>query len=91
MRRTRSIVVVAAAATLLATAGCGGSGSSKDSNKRVTITVWEGYKDTEGGAFHQLVDEFNKTHTDITVSVLETDNDYALEKVLTSRAGRRAS
>jgi len=69
----------------LAIAGCGGGDGS--SNGKTQITVWEGYTDVEGDAFHHLVDEFNSSHTDIEVKVLETNNDYVLQKVLTAVRG----
>jgi multiple sugar transport system substrate-binding protein len=69
---------------LLALAGCspGSSGGGK-----TTITVWEGYADVEGKAFHHLVSEFNNSHPDTHVDVLATNNDYALQKVLTAVRG----
>jgi multiple sugar transport system substrate-binding protein len=69
---------------LLALAGCspGSSGGGK-----TTITVWEGYADVEGRAFHHLVSEFNNSHPDTHVDVLATNNDYALQKVLTAVRG----
>jgi multiple sugar transport system substrate-binding protein len=77
-------LAAAVAGVLLAAAGCGGSGASSG---KTQITVWEGYTDVEGKAFHQLVDEFNASHKDIDVKVLETNNDYALQKVLTAVRG----
>ncbi|MGH3498133.1 MAG: ABC transporter substrate-binding protein [Nocardioidaceae bacterium] len=84
MKRT-GLMAVAAATALLAAAGCGGSGSASSGTTK--ITVWEGYTDKEGTAFNQIVDRFNKTHPSISVSVLETNNDYALQKVLTAVRG----
>ncbi len=49
--------------------------------------MWEGYTDVEGKAFTKIVDEFNASHKDINVKVLETNNDYALQKVLTAVRG----
>src|SRR5262245_6599333 len=76
---------VSVAALLCAATGCGGGDES--SNGKTQITVWEGYTDVEGDAFHQLVDEFNTSHDDIDVKVLETNNDYVLQKVLTAVRG----
>jgi multiple sugar transport system substrate-binding protein len=82
------VAVVSAAAAVLLVAGCGGSGGSGGSaNGKTSITVWEGYTDVEGKAFNHLVDEFNKSHSKIDVKVLETNNDYALQKVLTAVRG----
>jgi len=83
-RSGRMALAAAVAGVLLAAAGCGGSGASSG---KTQITVWEGYTDVEGKAFHQLVDEFNASHKDIDVKVLETNNDYALQKVLTAVRG----
>ncbi|MGH3508649.1 MAG: ABC transporter substrate-binding protein [Nocardioidaceae bacterium] len=75
------------AGMLLAAAACGGGGAGASGSK-TQITVWEGYTDVEGKAFNKLVDEFNASHKSVDVNVLETNNDYALQKVLTGvRAG----
>ena len=84
-RSSRKAVAVSVAALCLAVAGCGGGDGS--SNGKTKITVWEGYTDVEGDAFQQLVDEFNTSHKDIEVKVLETNNDYVLQKVLTAVRG----
>jgi multiple sugar transport system substrate-binding protein len=84
-RSGRSALAVSVAAALLALAGCGGGGGS--SSGTTEITVWEGYTDVEGKAFQQLVDDFQASHQDIDVKVLETNNDYALQKVLTAVRG----
>ena len=83
-RSGRGAVAAVAATLLLAAAGCGGSGASSG---KTQITVWEGYTDVEGKAYNKLVDEFNASHKDIDVKVLETNNDYALQKVLTAVRG----
>lgn len=75
--------MAAVAVSLLALAACG-SGSSSG---KTSITVWEGYTMTEAKVFKQLVDQFNASHPNIHVSVLETNNDYALQKVLTAVRG----
>src|SRR5690348_4102502 len=70
MKRSRLAAMAASAAVaLLALAGCG-SGSSNSG--KTSITVWEGFTDVEGTAFHHLVNEFNSSHKNIHVSVLET-------------------
>ncbi|HET7739134.1 MAG TPA: ABC transporter substrate-binding protein [Mycobacterium sp.] len=83
-RSSRVAAALSATALLVAVAGCGGSGSSSG---KTQITVWEGYTDVEGKAFNKLADEFNSSHKDIDVKVLETNNDYALQKVLTAVRG----
>jgi multiple sugar transport system substrate-binding protein len=82
MKRT-GLVAAAAASALLVLAAC----SSGSSNGKTTITVWEGYTQTEAKAFTKLVNEFNHSHPDTHVNVLETNNDYALQKVLTAVRG----
>ncbi|MGH3510302.1 MAG: ABC transporter substrate-binding protein [Nocardioidaceae bacterium] len=85
-RASRSKLMAAAAAlAMLSVAGCGGSGSA--SGGATKITVWEGFTDVEGTAFQHLVDQFNKSHPGIQASVFETNNDYALQKVLTAVRG----
>ncbi len=87
MSRTSFLAVTVAAATALAVAACGGSGSTGGSGGKTNIAVWEGYADVEGTAFHQLVARFNSSHPKIHVSVLEVNNDYSLQKVLTAVRG----
>lgn len=82
MRRTRVTAVAAAAAIALAACGSGSSGGGATS-----ITVWEGYTQVEAKAFAHLVSQYNATHPDIHVSALETNNDYALQKILTAVRG----
>jgi multiple sugar transport system substrate-binding protein len=84
-RRRAGFASLAALAALAALAGCGsGSGGGGDTTK---ITVWEGWTDVEGKVFAQMVDEFNQSHPTIHVSALETNNDNALQKVLTAVRG----
>jgi multiple sugar transport system substrate-binding protein len=76
-------LVSAAVSALIVLAGCSSGSSSGTTN----ITVWEGYTQTEAKAFTKIVNEFNKSHPSIHVNVLETNNDYALQKVLTAVRG----
>ena len=85
MRRSGLVTVAASAAAALLTLAACGSGSS--GSGKTTVTVWEGYTQTEAKAFGHLVDEFNKSHPTIQVKPLETNNDYALQKVLTAVRG----
>lgn len=83
MRRSGLVAGIATAAALvLAACGSGSSGSGA-----TTITVWEGYTQVEAKAFTGLVNSFNKSHPGVHVNVLETNNDYALQKVLTAVRG----
>jgi multiple sugar transport system substrate-binding protein len=85
LTRTASAIAFACA---LAAAACTSSNtdSSGDGNT-VDIAVWEGYTDTEGEAFADLVTQFNQEHPQIHVSTLETNNDFMLQKVLTAVRG----
>jgi multiple sugar transport system substrate-binding protein len=86
MRPTRLLALTAAAVAAVTVAACGGS-SSGASGGKTNITVWEGYVDVEGNAFNHLVAEFNSSHPKIHVSVLQVNNDYSLQKVLTAVRG----
>ena len=82
VRRSGLAAGIATAALVLAACGSGSSGSGG-----TTITIWEGYTQVEAKAFGNLVSTFNKTHHGIHVNALETNNDYALQKVLTAVRG----
>jgi multiple sugar transport system substrate-binding protein len=85
LTRTMTALAIACA---LATAACTGSNQeAAGSGDTVDIEVWEGYTDTEGQAFADLVAQFNEAHPGIHVSTLETNNDYMLQKVLTAVRG----
>src|SRR5215475_6138197 len=75
--------LVAGVVSVLVLAGC----SSGSSSGKTTITVWEGYTQTEAKAFTKLVNQFNESHASIHVNELETNNDYVLQKVLTAVRG----
>jgi multiple sugar transport system substrate-binding protein len=86
MKRSGLVAVATSAAVaLLPLAGCGGGSSG--SGGKTSITVWEGFTDVEGKAFQGLAKQFNSSHSGIHVNVLETNNDYALQKVLTAVRG----
>jgi multiple sugar transport system substrate-binding protein len=84
LARTTTAIALACA---LGTAACTGSDSEGDGTGTVDIEVWQGYTDTEGKAFDDLVTEFNQAHPGIHVSTLETNNDFMLQKVLTAVRG----
>jgi ABC-type glycerol-3-phosphate transport system substrate-binding protein len=84
--RLRPGVAVTAAVTLCAAlAGCGDSGGS--SSGATEITVWEGWVGVEGRAFAALVSQFEASHSGISVHTLQTNQDYALQKVSTAVRG----
>ncbi len=81
-------------AATVALCGCGGSsgGSSSSSSAaaggHTTISLWEGYTETEANAIKALAAQFNASHPSITVNVqFYGNNDYALQKVLAAIAG----
>jgi multiple sugar transport system substrate-binding protein len=76
-----------AASVALAVLGLAGCGSGGCSTGTTALSIWVGYIYVEGRAFHQLVNDFNSSQKKIHVSVLETNNDYALQKVLTAVRG----
>jgi multiple sugar transport system substrate-binding protein len=84
LTRTASAIAFACA---LAAAACTSSNSEGDGTGTVDIEVWQGYTDTEGKAFADLVAQFNQAHPGINVSTLETNNDFMLQKVLTAVRG----
>jgi multiple sugar transport system substrate-binding protein len=84
---TRTITAMALACAF-ATAACTSSNDNAAGTRNtVDISVWEGYTDTEGQAFADLVTQFNQAHPAIHVSTLETNNDFMLQKVLTAVRG----
>jgi multiple sugar transport system substrate-binding protein len=95
----KRLILLPLIATALALAACGSSSNSSSSSKgpspaggtsggHTTITLWEGYTETEATSIKALAAEFNKTHPSITVNVqFYGNNDYALQKVLAAIAG----
>jgi multiple sugar transport system substrate-binding protein len=94
MKRLILLPLIAATLTLPA---CGGTSSNTSSGAKAgastsgghtSITLWEGYTETEANAIKALAAEFNKSHPNITVNVqFYGNNDYALQKVLAAIAG----
>ncbi len=84
--RTRFMAAAAAATLALSLVGCG-SGSDSSSTGKTEITIWHGWTGPEGKAFSALVDQFGQDHPDIHVSVLQVNQDYALQKVSTAVRG----
>jgi multiple sugar transport system substrate-binding protein len=92
MKRICLLIITGA----LIVAGCGGSGSKSSTSPsasgstggHVNITLWHGYTDVEATSIKTLVNEFNATHPNITVTPQNYGNsDYALQKVLAAIAG----
>jgi multiple sugar transport system substrate-binding protein len=71
----------------LGLSACGSDASSNSGGGRTTVTIWEGYTQTEAKAFAHLVSDYNKAHPGTTVSPLFVNNDSSLQKVLTAVRG----
>ena len=63
------------------------SGGTAGASGKVTISIWEGYTTTEAKTFSHLVKQYEKTHPNVTVSVLYVNNTDTLTKVQTALAG----
>jgi len=99
MKRLILLPLLAAALALSACGGSSSTGSSSGASSsakssggstggHTTITLWEGYTETEATSIKALAAEFNKSHPSITVNVqFYGNNDYALQKVLAAIAG----
>jgi multiple sugar transport system substrate-binding protein len=79
-------VAVASSLVALGLAACG-SDASRGGSGGTSISIWEGYTQTEAKAFAHLVGEYNKQHPGTTVTSLFVNNDNSLEKVLTAVRG----
>jgi multiple sugar transport system substrate-binding protein len=72
-RLSRCAILAASAAAALVLAACGGGGGNgsstgaKKSSGPVTITFWHGQNQAAGKVIKSLVDDFNRTHTDVKV------------------------
>src|SRR5215472_6896619 len=71
----------------LGAAACGSDATSGNSGGGTTISIWEGYTQTEAKAFAHLISIYNKAHPGQTVSSLYVNNDNSLQKVLTAVRG----
>src|SRR5258708_37111078 len=79
-------VALASSLVALGLAACGSDASSGGSGG-TTISIWNGYTQTEAKAFAHLVSVYNKAHPGTTVSSLYVNNDNTLQKVLTAVRG----
>src|SRR5690242_14038275 len=80
-------LAVASCLVALGLTACGSDASSGGSGGGTTISIWNGYTQTEAKAFAHLVSVYNKAHPGTTVSSLYVNNDNTLEKVLTAVRG----
>jgi multiple sugar transport system substrate-binding protein len=79
-------VAIASSLVALGLAACGSDASSGGSGG-TTISIWNGYTQTEAKAFDHLVSVYNEAHPGTTVSSLYVNNDNTLQKVLTAVRG----
>ena len=94
-RLSKRAVLAATAATALVLAACGGGGgddsstsAKKASSGPVTITFWHGQNQIAGKVIKGLVDDFNRTHTDVKVDAqIGADADSLQAKMTAALAG----
>jgi multiple sugar transport system substrate-binding protein len=94
-RLSRCAILAAAAAAALALAACGGGGDNgssstgaKKASGPVTITFWHGQNLIAGKVIKGLVDDFNRTHTDVKVNAqIGADADSLQGKMTAALAG----
>jgi multiple sugar transport system substrate-binding protein len=91
---SRCAFLAAIAAAVLVLAACGGGGDSgsstgaKKSSGPVTITLWHGQNQIAGKVIKGLVDDFNRTHTDVKVNgQIGADADSLQAKMTAALAG----
>src|SRR5215469_16869889 len=76
-------IAAACGAIALGLTACGSDATSGNSGGGTTISIWEGYTQTEAKAFAHLISVYNKAHPGQTVNSLFVNNDNSLQKVLT--------
>lgn len=89
--RLRALVVMFVA--MLCCCGCGPKQSidTKSRSSKTTISVWHPWGGTQKEQFMDIVNEFNRTHSDIEVKALFTPNDTGSnQKFFTAVAADRA-
>src|SRR6266487_2553016 len=79
-------VAIASSLVALGLAACGSDASSGGSGG-TTISIWNGYTQTEAKAFAHLISEYQKQNPGTTVNSLYVNNDNTLQKVLTAVRG----
>ena len=80
-------IAAACGAIALGLTACGSDATSGNSGGGTTISIWEGYTQTEAKAFAHLISVYNKAHPGQTVNSLFVNNDNSLQKVLTAVRG----
>ena len=90
MKRTWFVLAVVLAVASACTGGGGNAPSGSAAGGVTNIILWQGYgaptqpgetPNREADSMHALVAEFNKTHPDISVELVNYNNDNALAKL----------
>lgn len=96
-KRIAGVTITAMAALGLLAAGCSSgpassasSGSSAASGGHVTLTYWNGFTGPDGPTVTALVNQFNKTHPDITIKMSIMPWDVFYQKLLPAFASGNA-
>lgn len=97
-KRIAGVTITAMAALGLLAAGCSsgpassaaGGGSSAASGGHVTLTYWNGFTGPDGPTVTALVNQFNKTHPDITIKMSIMPWDVFYQKLLPAFASGNA-
>jgi multiple sugar transport system substrate-binding protein len=96
-KRIAGVTIAAMAALGLLAAGCSSgpassasSGSSAASGGHVTLTYWNGFTGPDGPTVTALVNQFNKTHPDITIKMSIMPWDVFYQKLLPAFASGNA-
>jgi multiple sugar transport system substrate-binding protein len=87
--KRKAVGAVAGALALgLAVAACSSSGApaSSSSSGHITLTYWNGFTGPDGPTVVKLVNEFNKTHPNITIKMSIMPWDVFYEKLLPALA-----
>jgi multiple sugar transport system substrate-binding protein len=92
LSRYATLAATAAAALVLAACGGGGGNGSSTGAKKasgpVTITFWHGQNQSAGKVIKGLVDDFNRTHTDVKVDAqIGAEADSLQAKMTAALAG----
>ncbi len=86
-KRKGAGAVVGALALCLAVAACSSAGGSTSSSSgHITLTYWNGFTGPDGPTVTKLVNEFNKTHKNITIKMSIMPWDVFYEKLLPALA-----
>jgi multiple sugar transport system substrate-binding protein len=79
--------VIGALALCLAAAACSSAGGSTSSSSgHITLTYWNGFTGPDGPTVTKLVNEFNKTHKNITIKMSIMPWDVFYQKLLPALA-----